>query len=371
MATEPSLSDPRFSREYIVPGNIIQGRAEPLKISYADYGYRNEANPAEENIFLFFPPLLGSRWMHTAKDGFAKKYKIRIINVERPGYGGTEEVEVQDRLRVWRDAIPALLRHLNIKNVSVGSHSAGTVYALDFILHHPEFLHPERPYLAMAGPWIPPTKSGVISMRVVQSLPAAMIGRSDTLMRFMKSTVNPAIGAGASAVSSLLGVVTRSAGAAPQPDSGADGGAPLTDGQMEMRMRPTLLNKAYTENLEGMGTDAVLMMQKVPDAAHGGWSDWGGDYEAYVPRLVEALRASGKTLTVDVFHAEKDSMVGDYGQRGQAWFDACWAADRCANGVITYGASCVEGADHDLVWAIKYGVPEKVFGKVGQREEKL
>lgn len=108
MATEPSLNDPRYSREYHVPGHTIQGRADPLKITYADYGYRNEDQPGEENIFLFFPPLLGSRWMHTAKDNFAKAHKIRIINVERPGYGGTDEIEVQDRLRVWQGEFTAI-----------------------------------------------------------------------------------------------------------------------------------------------------------------------------------------------------------------------------------------------------------------------
>lgn len=268
-------------------------------------------------------------------------------------------------------AIPALLKHLSIKHVSVGCHSAGTVYALDFVLHHPELLHPERPHLAIAGPWIPPAQSGVMSMRLTQRLPGAVIGRSEALARFMQSTVNPAIGASVSAVSSILGVVARSVGtaAAAPPPPASDGAE--TDGEMEMRLRPTLLSKAYSENLQGMGTDAVLMMHKVPDASTGGlvagWSDWG-DYRAYVPRLVEALRAAGRRLTVDVFHAETDSMVGDFGEQGPTWFDACWAADRCGDGVVTYSASCVDEADHDLVWSIKFGVPEKVFTKIGRRD---
>ncbi|KAM3463298.1 hypothetical protein BB8028_0004g09610 [Beauveria bassiana] len=377
MATEPSFDDSRYSREYHLPGGTIQGRSEPLKVTYADFGYRNVENPDEENVFLFFPPLLGSRWMHIAKDNLAKKHRVRIINVERPGYGGTDEVELKERLRVWQVVIPALLTHLNIKHVSVGCHSAGTVYALDFILHHPEFLHPERPYLAIAGPWILPTQSGVISMRIAQSLPAAVIGRSENLARFMRTAVNPALGAGASAVSSLFGVVARSIGVAAaaadsQPDS-----QPETDGEMEMRLRPTLLSRAYGENLQGLGADAVLMMHKVVGADGGdgdgdgvaGWSNWG-DYEAYVPRLVEALRALGRKLTVDAFHAETDSMVGDYGDQGPTWFDACWAADRCGDGTIVYSASCVDDADHDLVWSIKFGVPEKVFSKISAAEKK-
>ncbi|KGQ04199.1 hypothetical protein BBAD15_g10561 [Beauveria bassiana D1-5] len=214
-------------------------------------------------------------------------------------------------------------------------------------------------------------------MRIAQSLPAAVIGRSENLARFMRTAVNPALGAGASAVSSLFGVVARSIGVAAaaadsQPDS-----QPETDGEMEMRLRPTLLSRAYGENLQGLGADAVLMMHKVVGADGGdgdgdgvaGWSNWG-DYEAYVPRLVEALRVLGRKLTVDAFHAETDSMVGDYGDQGPTWFDACWAADRCGDGTIVYSASCVDDADHDLVWSIKFGVPEKVFSKISAAEKK-
>lgn len=346
--------------------------------------------------------------MHTAKDEFAKRHKIRIIVVERPGYGGTDEVELQDRLQVWQgtrpfiyttiqergwrrianvyqltftiylvDAIPMLLAHLNIKRVSVGCHSAGTVYALDFILHHPEYLHPTQPYLAIAGPWIPPSKSGVIGMRIVQSLPSAVIGKTDGFLGFMHSTVNPAIGTATSAVSSLVSLfATRKS---PLASDAAE-----TEGEKEMRMRPDLLKKAYSGKLNGMGADAVLMMSKVPAAATAsdddqtgsggfvaGWSDWG-NYEAYVPRLVEAMRVAKRKLTVHAFHAETDSMVGDYGDLGSTWFDGCWAKERCGDGVITYESSCVDDSDHDLVWSIKFGVAGKVFGHIvhiGQKGE--
>lgn len=106
MTSDSFFADPRFSQEFLIPANAIRGRSTPLKISYADFGYRNENNREDENVFLFFPPLLGSRWMHTAKDDFAKRHKIRIIVVERPGYGGTDEVELQDRLQVWQGTRP-------------------------------------------------------------------------------------------------------------------------------------------------------------------------------------------------------------------------------------------------------------------------
>lgn len=273
------------------------------------------------------------------------------------------------------DAIPALLAHLGIKHVSVGCHSAGTVYALDFIWHHPELLHPERPYLAVAGPWIPPSQTGVISMRVVQSLPAAVINSTPAMSRFISNSITPAIGAGTSAISSLFSFAS-SKPAAPAPPAQDDGDGSTasveTDAKREVRWRPILIEKAHSGNMQGMGEDAVLMMQKAPgvagDALAAGWGDWG-DYEAYVPRLAEALQKAGRKLEVDVFYAETDGMVGDYGDQGTTWFDSCWRKEQCGD-VITYESTCVEGVDHDRVWHIKYGVPDRVFGKIGRKPAK-
>ena len=56
----------------------------------------------EEQVFLFFGPLLSSRLFNTAKDGLAKRYKVRIVNPERPGIGKTDSVPAEKLLEVWR-----------------------------------------------------------------------------------------------------------------------------------------------------------------------------------------------------------------------------------------------------------------------------
>jgi pimeloyl-ACP methyl ester carboxylesterase len=96
------LNDPRFSRNFELPADPAHGRESPFKIRYADFGYRNESHPEQENVLLFFSPLFGSRLLHIAKDELAKRHKVRIISVDRPGVGGTDAVDPARSMAVWR-----------------------------------------------------------------------------------------------------------------------------------------------------------------------------------------------------------------------------------------------------------------------------
>jgi hypothetical protein len=97
------IRDERFHQTF---NTSVDGAA--LKVTYADYGYRNEAQPEQENVLLFFSPLMGSRLLHIAKDELAKKHKIRIINPDRPGMGGADVVD-RDRMRICRGTFEASL----------------------------------------------------------------------------------------------------------------------------------------------------------------------------------------------------------------------------------------------------------------------
>ena len=101
-STSGFLDDPRFSQTFEIPPNPAEGRASPFRVKYADYGYRNEAHPEEENVFLFFSSMVGSRLVHVAKDEIAKKHKVRILNPDRPGFGGTDGIEVEQVMETWR-----------------------------------------------------------------------------------------------------------------------------------------------------------------------------------------------------------------------------------------------------------------------------
>lgn len=96
------LDDPRFNRFFELPANPGAGRDTPFKVKYTDYGYRNEAHPDQENVLLFFPPLMASRLLQVTKDELAKKHKIRIISLDRPGIGGTDPASPDKRLALWQ-----------------------------------------------------------------------------------------------------------------------------------------------------------------------------------------------------------------------------------------------------------------------------
>lgn len=96
------LDDPRFSRTVDLPADPANGRPGQFRVTYADYGYRNEAHPEEERVLLFFGPLVGSRFVYVGKDELAKKHRVRIINTDRPGFGDTDNVAPERRLAVWR-----------------------------------------------------------------------------------------------------------------------------------------------------------------------------------------------------------------------------------------------------------------------------
>lgn len=95
------LADPRFSRTFELPPDHSSNRPGSFTIKYADYGYRNEVHPEQENVLLFFGSLMGSRLAHVAKDEIAKNHKIRIINPDRPGIGGTDAVDEKHRMELW------------------------------------------------------------------------------------------------------------------------------------------------------------------------------------------------------------------------------------------------------------------------------
>ncbi|KIW64358.1 hypothetical protein PV04_09300 [Phialophora macrospora] len=350
------IDDPRLSRTFQLPADPSRGRTKPFQVSYADYGFHRDDtgdDDREEHVLLFFGPLMSSRLFNAAKDRLAKRYKVRIVNAERPGIGNTDDVPAEKLLEVWQEAIPALLNHLGIKHVSIGCHSGGTVFGLDFAVHNPHFLHPSRPYIAIAGPWIHPSQSGVLTMSLASSLPRSLIAKTDRMATFVNSTLGPVLGVSA-AVSGSVSQLWAQA-----KPTGCEG--PEVD--LEEGVRDQVAERVFAGNVRGLGQETQVLLRK--GAAKDGWSDWG-EFDVLAPRLAEAVRGvgGGARLKVDVFFAEKDSMIGDAGSKGPTWFEACW------NGVdgVDFASETVKGADHDHVWDLRWGVMERVLKTITQEE---
>jgi hypothetical protein len=162
---------------------------------------------------------------------------------------------------------------------------------------------------------------------------------------------------------SLVAKMTRTPADPPREDTCE--GMDRDGAKLEEQLRPHIITRVYADGVKGVGTDAILLMHKVNGTAGHGWSDWG-DYDVLVPRLVEILREKGKRLTVDVWYAEKDWMIGDGGEsKGAKWFDQCWDEEKCGD-VVEYRRAVVKGADHDGIWNLRWGCVQTVFERAGQ-----
>ncbi|UPK91988.1 hypothetical protein LCI18_002923 [Fusarium solani-melongenae] len=346
------LQDPRFHQSFTFPVNPSEGENQTtLQVKYVDFGYRNKANPEEENVLLFFPPLMGSRLLHITKDDLAKRHKVRFISLDRPGFGGTDEVALEKRASISREMILALLKHLGIKHVSAACHSGGTVYAFDMLLHHPEILHPDRPYFAIAAPWILPSHSHVLSMTLTQAIPNGVMAHADKVIGFVNSTLLPVISTSAGFSQTFVNLTKSS-----QPDANGD-----PDAKFEESLAPKQFKLIHSESIRGMSHESIFLMQNIKEID--GWGDWK-DYDDLKPKLVEALkRTTTKPLSMDVFFAEKDHMVGAAATQGPEWFEKCWNAEE-AKDVISYSSTVLSGADHETAWSIALGVPKRVFERI-------
>lgn len=96
------VDEPRFNQEFELLPSLGSNLEYPLKVSYADYGYRNEVHPDEERVLLWFGPMMASRLIGILRDRTAQREKIRIISIDRPGMGGTDAVPGDSRIRICR-----------------------------------------------------------------------------------------------------------------------------------------------------------------------------------------------------------------------------------------------------------------------------
>lgn len=65
--------------------------------------------------------------------------------------GSSTNVPLEKRVSIWVETLPKLLAHLDIKHVTVLSHCAGTVYALNTLYQCRDILHPKRPQVVLLG----------------------------------------------------------------------------------------------------------------------------------------------------------------------------------------------------------------------------
>lgn len=257
----------------------------------------------------------------------------------------------------------------------LATHSGGTPYALDFLLHHPTLLAPSPSpgtttpptTLAIGAPWILPIHTGSAPLALAKMLPPSVVAHTDKLVRLVGNWLAPAIGGSAGSVAQSMPVVLGSLGWGRRDPAEEEEEEDVEDGaaKREEGMRAEIMKRVYEEGVKGVSEDALMLLQE-GEGMEGGWGDWG-DYDALVPRLAEVLKNAGRRLRVEVFYAEKDFLIGNGGStsKGGKWLDGCWEG---TGEEVEYRSRVVAGADHDRVWDLRFGAIQELFKMVGGSE---
>jgi hypothetical protein len=118
----------------------------PLRVSYAEVG-----KPDGYPVF-FFLGLGCVRYLIALYDEFAQAFGLRVICVDRWGYGKTDQVEQIDRgLVEWSTVMGQVCKELKIEKCQIVAHSCGAPYALAMARRWPEMV---RGKVHLLAPWV-------------------------------------------------------------------------------------------------------------------------------------------------------------------------------------------------------------------------
>lgn len=384
-----TLCDARLHQSFILPVSALQNTniKEPLRVTYSDIGdspsrsRRNQLDgqttESEQCVVLFIGGLMGGRYTHYRSGSIAQRLRVRIITIDRPGFGGSTPVPVEQRLAVHLATVPALLAHLGIAHVTLASHSGGAPYLMQTLLAYRGLLHPTRPHVVLLAPWVHPDDGGAPLMSITARLPAGLIRRFHSVATFAN---------GAFAVSS--GLAFWRAGALAVAGGGDADDEEENEDRLEAAALPYLdklvMQYFFAENTQGCSDDALLYLRKKAPGATSGqsgatddWLDWTRVSAAVAEQersrrrrrnLPEQQQPSEtndsnaeEKLKIDALHCEKDIMVG---AKGAKHFDACFGGhseDLC------YTSKVMKGVNHDSILDPSLGVSEVWLRDVAQR----
>lgn len=105
------------------------------KLSYQEYG-----SPDGKKILFYFHGWPGSRLSGIETDEAAKKLKVRVISIDRPGFGESNYKEDRTLLD-WPDDVVELANKLKIKKFSIMGVSGGGPYVAACAYKIPDRIH--------------------------------------------------------------------------------------------------------------------------------------------------------------------------------------------------------------------------------------
>ncbi|RYP43842.1 hypothetical protein DL768_009649 [Monosporascus sp. mg162] len=279
-------------------------RSSPLRVAYSDIG------DPEGTPLLFVGGLFGTRYTLALADKLSKERHVRLISPDKPGIGGTDAVNLEQKVG---------LRHN---------------YALNIVLHLRHLLRPRHPYVALVAPWVHPSDSHAFQATVASALPDWAVHRWYEATQLLSRTISPMLG----------------------PSTARPGVEMKDTDALTRAIDAKVLDYALRENIEGVSQEALFCLRRGSKQIWGGWED----HDGFLPLLRESeaklLERHGDKLTVDVYFAESDNSSGS---RGSEWLDECWKTH--ATDFTNYKSRTAPGTTHETVMRPEFGVLDNVF----------
>jgi len=285
-------------------------------------------------------------------------------NVHRPGVGGSTEVPLSDRISIFLETVPLLLAHLGIKHISLASHSAGTIYALNLLHSHRELLSPSHPQITLMSPWVHQSHTSVSFLVAAANLPNPLMNYWNDINGLVWNSASPSFASSSGALSALSGWFSSTSTKAEKGQKESEReeeirGAYGMSGAVKSEVERLTGKYVFEESTRGVNDEARLCLKSTVG------TDWLAceDYVEYVEELKEfwEKKVAGKggeaKLRVKIVLAEDDLMVGE---KGKKYFQDVWTQEKCGQGI---DVQCLqlEKTDHDSVTSADKGYLKEMF----------
>ncbi|KAK8113754.1 hypothetical protein PG999_005823 [Apiospora kogelbergensis] len=343
------LANERFHQRFTLPATTDH---EALVVSYSDSGRDAGDDPKAVPTMLYIPGMFSSRLFGVYPlHAMGQKLGVRVLAIDRPGMGYSTNVPLAQRLAVWLETVPALLKHLGIDHVALVSHSSGTIYSLNLLYHFRDILSPTKPFVALFAPFVHPTHSRVVSLQVAQYVPAPAFSAWHHIPRLFVTKAQPAF---ASSGAILTKTASAIFGKMDSSSAGRHGFSRRLEkkygfaGNLQTELNEQIPKIMFEGQTVGADSEALQCLKK---GASGTWGKCD-DYPAFVRGLAELERSRGlgeerPRLKIRAYFAETDAMIG---HKGQLYMEECWRGeDSEFEDCLDFGAASIKGTDHDTV----------------------
>lgn len=268
------------------------------------------------------------------------------------------QVPIDQRMNVWLEMVPVLLEHLGLQNVSLVSHSAGTMFLLNTLYSHRGILLPEAPYAAMIGPYVSPKYSKMTHLSAAAALPNSVISGWSPLVNFINKTITPVTSWSGGIFSSVSGAFQSDSGGMPDDTAAMDKYGASADTAKEIERLWGKFASAE-QSMVGGNDEARLCLGRGPLGVC-------EDYMEYVKLLCaqEQQKQPQPQLKIQLCFAEDDSMIG---QVGKEYIEKCWRQD-CVRDSISIDSKAFPESNHETVLLdVQKGALRMVFEEIAAK----